>query len=230
MPDAEERQNEESRELLERIIPEDSLDYFVARRSGKKRNYIFDYKKSKTCDHPELRLIARGGIVYRCLKCNYAFHIVGGYQQPLHNEVIQSAFNLLVFAKEFGGDSLGEVLRRPIGQHDRSPHKPVLPEGMSFKDVLDMLDEVDVNVEDGGVAQVYKLLEEKWIGPKEKALEEKRLAKLKTKEERKQLNAVRRKPTLSLVSQSGDQTTPQGDTGESRDSGVEVPKMPDSIH
>jgi hypothetical protein len=159
------------RELgLERFMPGNTLDYYVQRRSGKKRNYIFDYGKSRTCDHPEMRLVARGGIVYRCLRCNYAFHIVGGYQQPLHNEVIQSAFNLLVFSKEFGMDSLGEVLKRPIGQHDSSPHKPVLPEGMSFMDVLDMLEEVDMNVEDGGVAQIYKLLEEVWVGPKERAL------------------------------------------------------------
>ena len=159
------------RELgLDRFMPGSTLDYYVKRRSGKKRNYVFDYGKSRTCDHPEMRLVARGGIVYRCLRCNYAFHIVGGYQQPLHNEVIQSAFNLLVFGKEFGLDSLGEVLKRPIGQHDSSPHKPVLPEGMSFMDVLELLEGVDVNADDGGAEQIYKLLDEVWVGSKERAL------------------------------------------------------------
>ena len=175
---------------LQKFMPEAALEYFIERRSGKKRNYIFDYHKSKICDHPELRAVARGGIVYRCLKCNYAFHIVGGYQQPLHNEVIQSAFNLFVFAKEFGGESLGEVLRRPIGQHDGTPHKPVLPEGMSFTDVVAMLDEVDVNTEDGGIAQVYKLLDEVWVGKKELTLAEKDAARqLEQEAERKALRA-----------------------------------------
>jgi hypothetical protein len=157
---------------LETVMPELSLDYYIQRRSGKKRNYVFDYGKSKTCDHPRLRVLARGGIVYRCLECNYAFHIVGGYQQPLHNEVIQAAFSIFVFAKEFGKDALGEVLRRPIGQHDGSPHKPVLPEGMSFQDVLGMLEEVDVTAEDGGIEHLYKLLDEVWVGPKERQLAE----------------------------------------------------------
>lgn len=153
------------------ISDENTLDYFVKARKGNKRNYVFDYGKSRTCDHPELRAVARGGVVYRCLKCNYAFHILGGYQQPLHNEVIQAAFNLLVFSREFGSDSLGEVLRRPIGQHDKSPHKPVLPEGMSFTDVLELLDTVDVTAEDGGVSQMYQLLDEVWVGPKERQLQ-----------------------------------------------------------
>lgn len=156
------------------FIPEHSLQYFVQRRNGKKRPYIYDFSKMKKCDHPSLRAIARGGIVYRCLDCNYAFHITGAYAQPLHNEVIMSAFTLLVFSKEHGSDALGEVLRRPIGQHDNSPHKPVLPEGYSFADVLALLDNIDVTAEDGGVAQLYKTLDEVWVSPetRQKAIED----------------------------------------------------------
>ena len=62
--------------------PTNSLQFYTEARNGKKRDYIWDYGKSRTCDHPELKVVARGGIVYRCLECNYAFHITGAYQQP----------------------------------------------------------------------------------------------------------------------------------------------------
>ena len=147
------------------FIPENALQYFIERRGNKKRAYVYDYKEAKACDHPEIRALARGGIVYRCLKCNYVFHITGVYAQPLHNEVIMAAFTLLVFSKEHGSGALGEVLRRPIGQHDKSPHKPVLPEGYSFTDVLALLDGIDVTTEDDGAAQLYKALDEVWVSP-----------------------------------------------------------------
>jgi len=164
-----------------------NLDFFVEARNGFKRNYIYDYGESKTCDHTEMKSIARGGIGYRCTKCNYAFHIVAAYQQPLHNEIIQSMFNVLGFAKEFGTDSLQEVLRRPIGQNDGSSQKPVLPEGMSFEEAVALLEQVDVTTEDGGAEQLEALLETAWVGPKEKAaylenqqrLEEKKSLQLK---------------------------------------------------
>ena len=142
--------------------PSNTLQYYLQARNGKKRNYIYNYSKSRTCDHPSMKVVARGGIVYRCEECNYSFHITSAYQQPLHNEVLQAAFTMLGFAKEFGGDSLGEVLRRPIGQADGSPHKPVLPEGMSFTDVLAALEEIDVNSADGGAAQLSGMLESLW--------------------------------------------------------------------
>jgi hypothetical protein len=164
---------ESPNEIMAQLVPEQTLEYFIERRRGNKRNYIFDYGKSRRCDHQNLRVVARGGIVYRCLDCNYAFHIPGAYQQPLHNEVIMAAFTILVFSKEFGSESLGEVLRRPIGQHDSSEQKPVLPEGMSFVDVLALLDGIDVNQEDGGVGQLYKLLEEVWVNPEQRKLREK---------------------------------------------------------
>lgn len=150
--------------LAKKALSEETLAFYVEARTGKKRNYIFDYSKSRSCDHSNLKVIARGGIVYRCSDCNYAFHITGGYQQPLHNEVIMAAFTMLNFSKEFGMHAVGEVLRRPIGQNDGSMHKPVLPEGMSFTDVLDALEAIDVNSEDGGQYQLRALISHVWEG------------------------------------------------------------------
>jgi hypothetical protein len=164
--------DETTSEIMQQLVPEQTLEYFIERRGGNKRNYIFDYGKSRRCDHPNLRGIARGGIVYRCLDCNYTFHIPGAYQQPMHNEVIMAAFTMLVFSKEFGSDALGEVLRRPIGQHDGTEQKPVLPEGMSFTDVLALLEGIDVNETDGGVAQLYTMLEQVWVNPEQRKLRE----------------------------------------------------------
>jgi hypothetical protein len=159
------------------FMPENTLEYYRTKRkdSGKKRNYIFDYGFSRTCDHAHLDVIARGGIVYRCRDCNYVFHINGAHQQPLHNETIQAAFTLFVFAKEFGSDALGEVLRTPIGQSDGTAHKPALPEGMSFSDVVHLLDSVDVTVEDRGAQQLYKMLDEVWVDAKSRRRREKEL-------------------------------------------------------
>ena len=159
------------------FMPEKTLEYYKAKRkeSGKKRDYVFDYGFSRTCDHPHLVIMARGGIVYRCRDCNYVFHITSAYQQPLHNETIQAAFTLFVFAKEFGSDALGEVLRTPIGQSDGTAHKPALPEGMSFSDVVHMLDSVDVTVEDRGAQQLYKMLDEIWVDAKSRKRREKEL-------------------------------------------------------
>ena len=154
-------------ERIERRQPEpppqpDTLDFFVKARSGKKRNYVFDYGKSIKCSHETLKEIMRGGNQYRCLDCNYVFFIVTAFQQPLHNIAISGAFQLLHFAKEFGMDALAEVLRRPIGQDDGSPHKPVLPEGMSFMDVLAVLEEVETTSEDGGAKQLKEMIQDLW--------------------------------------------------------------------
>lgn len=152
--------------MTDALVPQDpnTLDYYIARRNGAKRNYIFDYGKSRVCDHPDMTVIARGGNVYRCKECNYAFHINGAYQQPLHNELILAAFTMMSFSKEFGMDAVGEVLRRPIGQSDGSAHKPVLPEGMSFIDVLNALEGIDVNTEDEGKAALQALVTGLWEG------------------------------------------------------------------
>lgn len=188
----------ESEQAVVTAIPgeeaRNNLDFYVAARNGKKRNYIYSYGKSITCDHPEIRIVARGGVVYRCMDCNYAFHILGAFQQPLHNEVIQAAFTLAYFSKEFGNKSLQEVLRRPIGQMDGSPQKPVLPEGMSFQDVLKALEEIDVTGSlDEGREQLQELLETQWVGPKQRALAQTRERKMQLKraqaEEAKALKA-----------------------------------------
>lgn len=150
--------------LAKKALPDETLQFYVEARNGKKRNYIFDYGNSRSCDHSTMKVIARGGIVYRCLDCNYTFHITGAYQQPYHNEVIMAAFTILGFSKEFGMNAVGEVLRRPIGQNDGSMHKPVLPEGMSFVDVLDALEEIDVNAVDGGQDQLRELISHVWEG------------------------------------------------------------------
>jgi hypothetical protein len=150
--------------------PEPTLDYYVERRDGRKRNYIYRWKKAEGCPHPHLVNLAIGGNWYRCTECNYAFDIVSAYVQPLHSLVIGGMLNALHFAKEFGSESFMEVLRRPIGQYDSKAHKPVLPEGMTFWDALKALDQIDVNSEDQGKGQLQQMLEELWVGPKERAL------------------------------------------------------------
>ncbi len=145
--------------------PEQTLDYFVQRRNGNKRNYIFDYGKAKTCPHSDLKEVAVGSGIYRCVGedgCNYALRISAAEMWPMHFLPILGAFEILNFAKEFGQDALQEVLRRPIGQYDDAPHKPVLPDGMSFMDVLAALEDVDVNSLDGGADQLKALMEAKW--------------------------------------------------------------------
>ena len=155
---------DESQEVTE-FNPSHSLDYYVKARNGKKRNYIFDYGKASKCDHPTMKIVARGGNMYRCIDCNYVHQWPGAITWPMHFSVIQGAFQIMNFAKEFGMASLGEVLRRPIGQSDSSPHKAVLPEGKSFLDVLEELDEVDTTSEDGGEAQLKELIGSLWESP-----------------------------------------------------------------
>jgi hypothetical protein len=155
---------------LQPFEPQHSLDFYVEARDGRKRNYIFDYGKARTCDHPEMKIIARGGNMYRCTECNYVHQWPGAITWPLHFTVIQGAFQILHFAKEYGTDALQEVLRRPIGQSDDTPHKPVLPEGMSFADTIAALQEVDVNAPDGGQGQLTKLIAEFWEAPNGKSL------------------------------------------------------------
>jgi len=149
---------------VEKFKPEHTLDYAVAARGERKRNYIFRYGKAITCDHPTMTLIARGGNIYRCPDCNYTFQWPGAIVQPLHHNVIMGAFTLLNFAKEFGMASMQEVLRRPIGQGDGTPHKAVLPEGMSFMDVLEELEQIDTTSPDGGAAQLRQMLDDVWVG------------------------------------------------------------------
>jgi hypothetical protein len=163
-----------------------SLDFYVEARSGNKRNYIYDFREANNCTHPDLREMITGGNWYRCVKCNYAFFIQGVTMWPLHWLVTDGIFKALHFAKEFGADALGEVLRRPGGQADGSPHKPVLPEGMSLQDTLQLLEGVNVNSEDGGAAELNQLLEDVWVGPKERALQDKKEEELRLKENKQE--------------------------------------------
>jgi hypothetical protein len=202
---------------LQKLLPETTLAYYKTRRAanGNKRNYVFDYGKSKTCEHTNLRALARGGIVYRCMDCNYAFHIPGGYQQPMHNEAILAAFTLFNFSKEFGMDALGEVLRSPIGQSDGTAHKPVLPEGMSFTDVLELLDQIDVTTEDGGAKQLYAAIDEVWVDAGQRARRLKELEGI-NKERRPELGpAYDPDAILPSLQEGGSDALPDGSQGKS---------------
>jgi hypothetical protein len=149
--------------------PENTRDYYVEARNGKKRDYIFDYGESRTCSHPHLIELALGGDTYRCAKCNWAFDIIVANQQSMHNLVIQSMFNMMHFAKEFGKNAFMEVLRTPIGQTDKTAQKPVLPEGMSVDDAFDALEGIDVTTEDGGAEELRLMLEEHWVSQEERS-------------------------------------------------------------
>ena len=168
--------------------PELTKDYYIERRNGKKRNYIYDFAKARRCTHPHLTELAIGGSWYRCDDCNYAFNIVASSMQPLHNLVIGGILNALHFAKEYGGDSFNEVLRTPIGQYDGTSHKPAIPEGMTFADAIAALEVIDVNSEDHGQAELREVLESQWAGPKERALADKQRDRRLAKEQKKALN------------------------------------------
>lgn len=142
--------------------PDHTLDFYVEARNGKKRNYIYDYGKSIKCDHPQLKVLAKGDIEYVCTTCEYVFVFPGAYQRPRHHSVVSSMFKIMNFVKEFGNDSFQEVLRRPLGQGDGSPQKPVLPEGMSFMDVVAQLEGVDTTSEDGGAEELQALVTSMW--------------------------------------------------------------------
>ena len=155
--------------IAKQTDPENTRDYYVEARNEKKRNYIFDYGVSRICSHPHLIELAMGGNKYRCAKCNWAFDIIVANQQSMHNLAIQSMFNMLHFAKEFGKNSLMEVMRTPIGQTDKTAQKPVLPEGMSVDDAFNAIDSIDVTTEDGGAEELRLMLEEQWVSEEERS-------------------------------------------------------------
>lgn len=166
--------NPQSRDhLLPALVPDPrrqklSLDYYVKARSGNKRNYIFNVSKALKCSHPELTALSIGEGWYRCRECNFAYYIVAGKAVPLHLLAVGSAYNLLHFAKEFGGNALQEVLRQPHGQFDSTPHKAVLPEGMTFSEAIFALEGIDVNAPDHGKAQLAGLLDSTWVSDRER--------------------------------------------------------------
>ena len=158
--------------MLEREKPPEdaakTLDFYIERRNGKKRDYVFGVDKMRRCPHNHLQALSTGGTWYRCRDCNWAFGITVAYAQPLHNMVVGGLLNALWFAKEFGMEALQEVARTPKGQYELNYHLPALPEGMSFNDAVEVMDKIDVTVKDGGAAQLYELLEKHWVSPKEK--------------------------------------------------------------
>lgn len=114
---------------------------FRAKGNGHKREYVFDFGKAQSCDHPNLVIVARGTNLYRCTECNYAHWIQSAITWPLHWIPIMGMFQMGSFVKEFGKDALEEVFRSSIGQMDGSAHKAVLPEGKTMMDILNDLDE-----------------------------------------------------------------------------------------
>lgn len=147
---------------LAEFKPEHTLDFHVKARGKNKRPYIFRYKKARVCDHPTMNIVARGGNIYRCPDCNYTFQWPGAIVYPLHFNVIMAAFTIFNAAKEFGQNAVEEMLRTPIGQTDGTEHKPVLPEGLSFYDVLQELEGIDVTTPDGGKGQLAALMTGVW--------------------------------------------------------------------
>jgi hypothetical protein len=191
-----------------------TLDYYVERRNGNKKNYVFDYGESKTCPHKTMKQIMGGWNWYRCEDCNYAFFIMTAWQAPLHNVALEGAFAMMHFAKEFGMDSLGEVLRRPIGQADGTAQKPALPEGFDFMETLQLLEQIDVNAEDGGRAQLEALQDSTWVDEFNREKRRKELNETNAKENERQLED-KKQGKLSAVSVGEDTDSEDGSQGES---------------
>lgn len=143
-------------------------EFYTKERGAHKRPYVYNFAKARTCPHSSLKAMAVGGSAYRCEDCNYTFDIVAANMQPLHNRVLGDMMNMLHFVKEFGVGSFEEVLRTPIGQYDKTPQKPAIPDGMSIAQALLLMDEVDVTAPDGGKAQVKALLDQVWVSDEER--------------------------------------------------------------
>ena len=150
-------------------VEEEALtyDFWIKARGERKRDFIFSYAEQHKCDHPNLVITALGGNTYRCTKCNLFVTIVTAFAEPMHLATVKAAYQLLHFAKEFGVSALQEVLRQPHGQSDGSPHKGVVPDGMTFINALEALDTVNVNAEDGGAAELKALVETVWPSERE---------------------------------------------------------------
>ena len=179
--------------------PEHTLEYALEARGANKRPYVFDYVKSKNCNHDTLKSYIKGYQRYRCADCHYVFNIVAATQQPMHHLFVESIMNTQAFVKEFGLAAALEVAHRDLGQLDGTPQKPALPDGMTIEDTWELFDKVDVTAEDEGKEELRKLYEQMWELPSEqrkariaelrssmyterKALEEKQRAELKGEE------------------------------------------------
>ena len=144
----------------------EELDYYIQRRSGRKRDYVYSYGESRTCPHSHLIEIVIGSGDYRCADCNYVFTIVSAKQKPLHHAAIQGIQTALYFAKEHGLDALQEVMRTPLGQYGGRAQKSVLPEGMTFEEAAKALEAINVNEEDGGSSALKELRDNLWVSKK----------------------------------------------------------------
>lgn len=140
-------------------MTEESPLNFQAEKQEGKRKYIFDFGKARICDHPTLRIVVRGTNKYTCDECNYDFWLPTAVMWPRHWGPIMAAFEIMGFVKQFGSEALEKVLRTKIGQVDGTPHKPVLPAGMSFADVLNEMDQMSPTAIDGVRDDVPALLE-----------------------------------------------------------------------
>lgn len=156
--------------------PAKTLDWYIQKRNGKKRDYVFSVSKMRTCPHNHLHAMVVGGIKYRCEDCNWCFDIVTTYAQPLHNVVVGSLLQVMHSAKEFGIDAVQEMLRTPKGQHEYDYHLPALPEGISFWDAVQAMEQIDINRPDQGAGQLRALLERYWVSDAERQRRHKELA------------------------------------------------------
>jgi len=127
------------------------LDFKAKKRRTSKKPYIFSFGFAKSCTHPTLKEVVQGSNKYRCERCNYDFWLPSATMWPAHWGWIMSAFELMKGVKDFGLESVNEVLHQKIGQYDHKEQKPVLPEGKSLMDVLHDMDDVDVEALAGEV-------------------------------------------------------------------------------
>lgn len=156
-------------ERLPQHISADPLthDFYAEAQNGKKRDYIFSVHQMRKCSHRRMVLTMMGGSNYRCLDCNWTFDVVTANAQPMHHLTVKAMYQLLHFAKEFGVAALQEVLRQPHGQDDGSPHKGVIPDGMTITDALRALDSIDVTQPDGGAEQLQAIVDTVWPNERE---------------------------------------------------------------
>jgi hypothetical protein len=185
-----------------------SLQYALEARGPNKRNYVFDYGKSRNCPHDNLRSVIHGTPLYRCQDCNYVFSIVAAYQQPLHHIFTQSLMIAQSVAKEFGYNAAMEMAHRDVGQMDGTAQKPALPDGMTLEDTMLLFDSIDVTTEDGGNEQLTELYKQMWELPSEERKARVDAIRAKQYQERKAIEEAQRGQLPP--EQSGDGTVTEG--------------------
>ena len=202
-----------------------TLEFYTKARNGNKRDYVYDYGKARKCDHPNLVATSLGGNTYRCTECNYFYTIVTAYVEPMHLATVKAAYQLLHFAKEFGVHALQEVLRQPHGQSDGTPHKGVIPDGMTLSDAVMALESINMHTPDRGAAELRQLVERTW--PSERELQRRikalRGSDLPEKQaQAAQLEALLEERRNALTGRKG----AESNLGEGRQSPDDVPSLP----